>query len=70
MRYDEFLAQVRERGEYASRQEAEQTTRVVLGVLAGRLSAGEADDPPMKPVGIGPASACQPPSCPPRPPPS
>jgi uncharacterized protein (DUF2267 family) len=44
MRYDEFLAQVRERGEYASRQEAEQTTRVVLDVLASRLSAGETDD--------------------------
>lgn len=44
MRYDEFLAQVRERGEYASRQEAEQATRVVLDVLASRLSAGETDD--------------------------
>jgi uncharacterized protein (DUF2267 family) len=44
MRYDQFLAQVRERGEYADRQEAEQTTRVVLGVLADRLTSQEAGD--------------------------
>jgi uncharacterized protein (DUF2267 family) len=44
MRYDEFLAQIRQRGEYADRQEAEVTAQVVLRVLAGRLTQGEADD--------------------------
>jgi uncharacterized protein (DUF2267 family) len=44
MRYDQFLAQVRERGEYADRHEAEFTTLVVLRVLAGRLTAQEAED--------------------------
>ncbi len=44
MRYDEFLARVRERGEYADQQEAERITRAVLGVLAGRLSPGEVKD--------------------------
>ncbi|GAA5196581.1 DUF2267 domain-containing protein [Rugosimonospora acidiphila] len=44
MRYDQFLAQVRERGEYADRNEAEWTTQVVLRVLADRLTAQEAED--------------------------
>jgi uncharacterized protein (DUF2267 family) len=44
MRYDDFLAQVRDRGEYADRHEAEFTTLVVLRILAGRLTAPEADD--------------------------
>jgi uncharacterized protein (DUF2267 family) len=44
MRYDQFLAQVRERGEYADRDEAESTSQVVLSVLAGRLIPDEADD--------------------------
>src|SRR2546421_9543127 len=44
VRYDEFLARVRERGEYADQQEAERITRAVLGVLAGRLNPGEVKD--------------------------
>ncbi|GAA2355333.1 DUF2267 domain-containing protein [Nonomuraea africana] len=44
MHYEEFLAKVRERGEYADTQEAEQVTRVVLGALARRLNPGEVDD--------------------------
>jgi uncharacterized protein (DUF2267 family) len=44
MRYDEFLAKVRERGEYADAQEAEQVTRAVLATLARRLDPGEAAD--------------------------
>jgi uncharacterized protein (DUF2267 family) len=44
VRYDEFLAKVRDRGEYADQQEAERITRTVLGVLACRLNAGGAKD--------------------------
>ncbi|MGW0205770.1 DUF2267 domain-containing protein [Streptomyces sp. NPDC003233] len=44
MRYDEFLARVRERGEYASQDEAAQVTEAVLSVLAQRISPGEIDD--------------------------
>lgn len=44
MKYHEFLAVVRERGEYPNRAEAEQVARVVLGVLGARLDAGEARD--------------------------
>jgi uncharacterized protein (DUF2267 family) len=44
MRYDEFLAKVRERGEYADAHEAERVTRAVLGTLARRLSPGEVRD--------------------------
>jgi uncharacterized protein (DUF2267 family) len=44
MRYDEFLAKVRERGEYPDRAEAERVTRLVLGVLAQRLDPDEAGD--------------------------
>ncbi|MFI6435011.1 DUF2267 domain-containing protein [Streptomyces sp. NPDC050759] len=44
MRYDEFIASVRDRGEYATAQEAEQVTVAVLKVLASRLTAAEAKD--------------------------
>jgi uncharacterized protein (DUF2267 family) len=44
MRYDQFLARVRERGEYADRQEAESATQAVLTILADRLTSEEADD--------------------------
>ncbi|MEV4755191.1 DUF2267 domain-containing protein [Micromonospora sp. NPDC049559] len=44
MKYDEFVARVRERGEYGDRQEAERVTRLVLGVLAQRLNFDEAED--------------------------
>lgn len=44
MRYDQFLAKVRERGEYADTDQAEQVTRAVLGVLARRLQPGEVAD--------------------------
>lgn len=44
MNYDEFLARVRERGEYTSRDEAETITREVLHVLAQRITPGEAAD--------------------------
>ncbi|MEU3019272.1 DUF2267 domain-containing protein [Nocardiopsis sp. NPDC007018] len=37
MRYDEFLAQVRDVGEYEDQREAEQVTRAVFSVLAERL---------------------------------
>ena len=44
MRYDEFLARVRERGEYADRSEAERATHAVLELLAQRLVEGERKD--------------------------
>ncbi|MBL1093149.1 DUF2267 domain-containing protein [Streptomyces sp. NPDC001739] len=44
MKSDEFLAKVRERGEYGSRAEAERVTGVVLRVLAGRITPGEVAD--------------------------
>lgn len=44
MKYDEFLAKVRERGEYADRREAERVVHTVLGVLAQRIEPGEARD--------------------------
>lgn len=44
VKYDEFIATVRERGEYADRHEAEQVTRAVLGVLGERLAGGEPKD--------------------------
>jgi uncharacterized protein (DUF2267 family) len=44
MRYDEFLARVRERGEYANQDEAAQVTMSVLQVLAHRITPGEAKD--------------------------
>lgn len=37
MHQGEFLAQVRERGEYADQVEAERVARAVLGVLASRI---------------------------------
>lgn len=44
MNYDQFLAQVRERGEYPSRDEAEQVATAVLEELGRRLTPGEAGD--------------------------
>lgn len=42
--YDEFLAQVRDRGEYPSRQDAEQVATAVLEVRGERLIPGESED--------------------------
>ncbi|PJE93892.1 DUF2267 domain-containing protein [Streptomyces carminius] len=44
MRYDEFLARVRELGEYKSSQEAERITTSVLEVLASRITPDESED--------------------------
>ncbi|HZG06533.1 MAG TPA: DUF2267 domain-containing protein [Streptomyces sp.] len=44
MRYDEFLARVRDLGEYADHDEAEHITRAVLEVFAPRITAGEVED--------------------------
>ena len=44
MKYGEFLATVRERGEYDSQDQAEQVTTSVLEVLASRITPGEAED--------------------------
>ncbi|WP_028813659.1 DUF2267 domain-containing protein [Streptomyces flavidovirens] len=44
MRHDEFLARVRERGEYANQEEAAQVTKAVLDVLAHRITPGEVKD--------------------------
>ncbi|MDJ1136352.1 DUF2267 domain-containing protein [Streptomyces iconiensis] len=44
MREDEFLARVRERGEYAGQEEAAKVTRDVLAVLGVRITAPEAND--------------------------
>lgn len=44
MRYDEFLAKVREHGEYADQAEAERAARAVLGLLGQRLVDGERKD--------------------------
>ncbi|MDG9709576.1 DUF2267 domain-containing protein [Streptomyces sp. DH10] len=44
MRHDEFLAQVRERGEYNNQEEAERITTAVLDVLSQRITPGEAAD--------------------------
>jgi len=44
MKHDEFLARVRERGEYDDQKEAEQITLAVLGVLSSRITGGEAKD--------------------------
>ncbi|MGV9567557.1 DUF2267 domain-containing protein [Streptomyces sp. NPDC003480] len=62
MRYDEFLARVRERGEYAGQDEAATITEAVLGVLAQRISPGEVDDLASQlpgPLGHMPADAKQ-----------
>ncbi|GAB2878523.1 DUF2267 domain-containing protein [Streptomyces deserti] len=44
MRYDEFLAQVRDRGEYADQDEAAKVAEAVLEVLAGRITSAETKD--------------------------
>ncbi|MET7640757.1 DUF2267 domain-containing protein [Streptomyces sp. NPDC005438] len=44
MRYEEFLARVRERGEYGSPDEAREVTRAVLEVLAQRITPDEVAD--------------------------
>ena len=44
MKYHEFLARVRERGEYADQDEARQIAEQVLSVLAQRISPGEVED--------------------------
>lgn len=44
MRHDEFLARVRERGEYADQAEAAKITTAVLEILAHRITPGEAKD--------------------------
>ncbi|MDN3284566.1 DUF2267 domain-containing protein [Streptomyces thermocarboxydus] len=44
MQQHEFLARVRELGEYGSQDEAEKVTEAVLQVLAQRISPGEVDD--------------------------
>ena len=44
MQQHEFLARVRELGEYDSQDEAEKVTEAVLQVLAQRISPGEVDD--------------------------
>ncbi|MBC2868702.1 DUF2267 domain-containing protein [Streptomyces mexicanus] len=44
MKYDGFLAQVRERGGYKDQDEAADVTKAVLEVLAQRISPGEVKD--------------------------
>lgn len=44
MQYHEYLARVRELGEYGSQDEAAKVTEAVLSVLAQRISPGEVDD--------------------------
>ncbi|MGV9625426.1 DUF2267 domain-containing protein [Streptomyces sp. NPDC003487] len=44
MQHHEFLARVRELGEYGSQDEAAKATEAVLQVLAQRISPGEVDD--------------------------
>ncbi|WP_395572256.1 DUF2267 domain-containing protein [Streptomyces sp. BK79] len=44
MRLDEFLARVRDRGEYHGDDEAEQVTTAVLWVIASRIGPEEAAD--------------------------
>lgn len=44
MQYHEFLARVRELGEYDGQDEAANVTEAVLSVLAQRISPGEVDD--------------------------
>ncbi|MER6734496.1 DUF2267 domain-containing protein [Streptomyces puniciscabiei] len=62
MRYDEFLARVRERGEYDSPHEAAEVTEAVLSVLAQRIGPGEVEDLASQlpgPLGPGLAGAKQ-----------
>ncbi|MBC2868587.1 DUF2267 domain-containing protein [Streptomyces mexicanus] len=44
MQHHEFLARVRELGEYGSQDEAAHVTEAVLQTLAERISPGEVDD--------------------------
>lgn len=44
MKYDEFLARVRERGAYSTNDEAELVCRAVLSALGNRLAGGEIKD--------------------------
>jgi uncharacterized protein (DUF2267 family) len=44
MTHEEFLAMVRERGQYQDLAEAERVSRAVLGLLGARLTAGEVSD--------------------------
>lgn len=44
MQHHEFLARVRELGEYGDQDEAANVTAAVLSVLAQRISPGEVDD--------------------------
>ncbi|WP_330342337.1 DUF2267 domain-containing protein [Streptomyces sp. NBC_00557] len=44
MQHHEFLARVRELGEYDSQDEAAKVTEAVLSVLAQRISPGEVED--------------------------
>ncbi|GHE56485.1 hypothetical protein GCM10014715_06850 [Streptomyces spiralis] len=44
MQLEEFLDEVRDRGEYSSRDEAEHVSTAVLWVLATRITPEEADD--------------------------
>ncbi|MFG2056186.1 DUF2267 domain-containing protein [Micromonospora sp. NPDC048930] len=44
MKYHEFLAALRDRGEYRDTAEAEQVAQVVLATLAARLDPGEVKD--------------------------
>src|SRR5579884_1945149 len=54
MKAHEFLAKVRERGEYADQAEAQRVTAAVLGVLSERLAGGEPSDLASQlPEGIG-----------------
>ena len=44
MQHHEYVARVRELGEYGSQDEAAKVTEAVLSVLAQRISPGEVDD--------------------------
>lgn len=44
MDYEQFLANVRERGEYADNTEADHVSRIVLAQLGERLASGEGKD--------------------------
>ncbi|MEU6807882.1 DUF2267 domain-containing protein [Streptomyces sp. NPDC046831] len=58
MQQHEFLARVRELGEYDSQDEAAKVTEAVLSVLAQRISPGEVDDLASQlPGRLGPALA-------------
>ncbi|CAL9521130.1 MULTISPECIES: DUF2267 domain-containing protein [Streptomyces] len=41
MRWSEFVAQVRERGQYPTAKEAERVSRIVLSALGGHLTGAE-----------------------------